>query len=222
MAMIPVNITLQYVRDGTKQSKRLTLSLDSTVGDIVIGLIDELGLAAESDGQKPSYFLLRQRQVLDNIDKLHEAGVQEGDILQLTIIDPNATMGQAISSGLLNRLGGKASVEPLPINAVLIAESGEEFRLRHTRALIGRADQSLGYPAEALDADLTDLDPKRSVSRPHALIVYSNGEFTIRDLYSQRGLFVNDERVSASKAAVLHDGDILTLGDVRVQFRREK
>jgi hypothetical protein len=220
-AMIPVNITLQYVRDGAKQSKRLTLSLDSTVGDIVTELIDELGLTSDGDGQKASYFLLRQRQVLDNVDKLYESGVQEGDILQLTIIDPNATMGQAISSGLLNRLGGKASVESLPVNAVLIAENGQEFQLSHTRALIGRADQSLGYPSESLDADLTNLDSKRTVSRPHALIVYANGEFTIRDLYSQRGVFVNDERVSPSKAAVLHDGDVLTLGDVRVQFRCE-
>jgi pSer/pThr/pTyr-binding forkhead associated (FHA) protein len=139
----------------------------------------------------------------------------------MTTLDPRATMGQAISVGLLNRLGGKASAEPLPVRASLVSEDGLTFELSHTRALIGRADASLGYPAEALDADLTALDPQRTVSRPHALIAYANGEFTVRDLYSQRGLMLNGARVSPSKAEVLHDGDVLTLGDVMVLFRCE-
>jgi pSer/pThr/pTyr-binding forkhead associated (FHA) protein len=49
--------------------------------------------------------------------------------------------------------------------------------------------------------------------------VYGNGEFTIRDLYSQRGLLINGVRVSGSSAQVLHNGDTLTLGNVTVQFR---
>ena len=99
-----------------------------------------------------------------------------------------AVMGLALAAGVLSRIGGgKSGSEPLPVAATLIAETGEVFPVRHTRALIGRADAKLGYPPEALDADLTDLDPDRTVSRPHAMIVYSEGEFTIRDLYSQRG-----------------------------------
>jgi pSer/pThr/pTyr-binding forkhead associated (FHA) protein len=118
-------------------------------------------------------------------------------------------------------LGGKAGNEPLPVKAALVSPSGDEFPLQHTRALIGRADPKLGYPTESLDADLTLLDPGKSVSRPHALIVFTNGEFTIRDLYSQTGLLVNGERVSPSKAKVLHDGDMLMLGEVLIQFRCE-
>ncbi len=217
--MIPVNITLQYVREGIKDSKRVRLSMDDTIGDTVSRLVRELGLPLDDDGQPLSYHLIRHRQVLDDADKLFEIGIQEGDILQLTILDSKATMGQAISIGLLNRLGGKASSEPLPIQAALFTASGQCFELRHSRALIGRADSSLGYPADALDADLTDLDPGHSVSRPHALIVYSNGAFTIRDLYSQRGLLVNGVPVSPSKSQPLQNGDLLALGDVKVQFR---
>jgi len=167
------------------------------------------------------YHLVAQRQMVDEEATLYESGVQEGDILQVALLDPNATVGKAISGAVLNRLGGKAGSDPLPITAGLYSAAGAHFPLSHTRALIGRSDTKLGYGPDTLDADLTDLDPGKSVSRPHALIVFNNGEFTVRDLYSQRGLMLNGERVSPSKAAVLQDGDILTLGDVEVQFRCE-
>jgi hypothetical protein len=192
--------------------------MDVSVRDAIVRLVNDLNLPMEEDGQPVRYNLIRQRQVLDYDDTLFEAGVQEGDILQLTIIDAQATMGLAIPAGILARLGGRSAGEPLPVVASLVTETGQTYTLRHTRALIGRADARLGYPAEALDADLTDLDPDRTVSRPHALIVYADGEFTIRDLYSQRGLLINGARVSASKAQVLHSGDMLTLGNVTVRF----
>jgi hypothetical protein len=219
--MIPVNVTLQYVREGSKESRRVKLSIDESVGDTLKRLIGELQLPLDAEGKTLTYRLLLRRQLLDNEDKLYEAGVQEGDIVQLTTVDPKATMGQAISAGILNRLGGKSSTEPLPVSAALVDESGGMRYLSHTRALIGRADSALGYPPESLDADLTDLDPDRTVSRPHALIAYSNGEFTIRDLYSQRGVLLNGQKISPSKAEVLHDGDLLVLGSVQVRFRCE-
>jgi hypothetical protein len=219
--MIPVNVTLQYLRDGVKDSRRFKLSLDSRVAEVVVHLVSDLRLPSEMGEERLTYHLIAQRQVLDEDATLYESGVQEGDILQLALLDPNATVGKAISGAVLNRLGGKAGSEPLPVTAALIAASGEHYKLTHTRALIGRADAKLGYGPDTLDADLTDLDPGKSVSRPHALIVFTNGEFTIRDLYSQRGLMLNGERVSPSKAAVLQDGDFLTLGDVEVQFKHE-
>jgi hypothetical protein len=219
--MIPVNVTLQYVRESAKESRRVRLAMDETVSSAVNRLVTELQLPLEDEGRPLTYRLLKQRQVLDNDDQLFEAGVQEGDILQLTIIDAKATMGQAISAGILNRLGGKSSSESLPVAAALVSEDGSVFQLSHTRALIGRADPSLGYPPESLDADLTTLDPERTVSRPHALIAYGNGEFTVRDLYSQRGVLLNGSKISPSKAEVLHNGDILTLGAVNVLFRFE-
>ncbi|HLY28876.1 MAG TPA: FHA domain-containing protein [Aggregatilineales bacterium] len=219
--MIPVNITLQYVRDGVKESRRVQLTMETRIGDLINELIDELSLPREVEGERIHYHFIHQRQVLDHDSTLHEGSVQEGDILQLVVIDPDATVGKAMSGSVLSRLGGKASNESLPVNAALIAPSGERFDLLHTRALIGRADAKLGYPSEALDADLTTLDPGKTVSRPHALIVYSNDEFTVRDLYSQRGLVLNGKRVSPSKAEVLQNGDMLMLGDVLLQFKLE-
>jgi hypothetical protein len=195
--------------------------MDSNVADIVASLVSDLSLPQDVDDEPINYYLVHQRQVLDEESMLYEVGIQEGDILQLAVIDPNATVGKAMTSAVLNRLGGKAGNEPLSVRAALVSPSGEEFPLTHTRALIGRADPKLGYPTESLDADLTILDPGKSVSRPHALIVYLNGEFTVRDLYSHTGLLLNGERVSPSKSKVLHDGDMLMLGDVLIQFRCE-
>jgi pSer/pThr/pTyr-binding forkhead associated (FHA) protein len=102
----------------------------------------------------------------------------------------------------------------------LVQLNGTPFcQLRHTRALIGRADPAIGYPPESLDADLTVLDPQQTVSRPHALIVYSEGEFTIRDLYSPAGVFVNGQRISPSKAELIRNTDVLKFGDVQLRFR---
>jgi len=217
--MIPVNVTLQYVRKGVKDSQRVTLSMDARVDETITALIDNLELPREDNGLPLAYRLVRQRQMLDSEAKLFEIGVQEGDILQLTLIDPRATVGQAVLGGVLQRLGGKSGGDPLPVTAALVTAAGEVFELEHTRALIGRADEKMGYPTEALDADLTNLDPKRTVSRPHALVVYADNGFSIRDLYSQHGLMLNGTRIAPNRAQPLHDGDMLQLGDVVVQFR---
>ncbi|MEP7289622.1 MAG: FHA domain-containing protein [Chloroflexota bacterium] len=189
--------------------------------DTIFKLVNDLHLPTTNDQEALTYHLIRQHQILDGNLTLLEVQVQEGDILQLTLLDRNATVGNTVTGAVLARMGGKAGGAPLPISAALFDSAGRRYDLRHSRALIGRADTKLGYPPESLDADLTEVDPGKTVSRPHALIVFNNGEFTIRDLYSQRGLMLNGERVSPSKAAMLQDGDSLTLGDVSVQFRCE-
>jgi hypothetical protein len=219
--MLPANVTLQYMREGTKQNVRVKLSLDATVRQVIADLVRDLGLpSTDSDGEPCTYELTYQRQTLSDEARLFEVGVQENAILQLVAVNPNATRsGMALSANVLSRLGGKGSNELLPIRAELLSRTGRAFPLRHTRALLGRADPALGYPPEALDADLTSLDPERTVSRPHALIVYSDGRFTIRDLYSQRGVLVNGVRIPVNGAYPLNDGDWLVLGEVELQFR---
>jgi hypothetical protein len=217
--MIPVNVTVQFMREGVKNSATMRLSMDVMAEEAANGIVQYLGLPSAGE-----YRLLRQRQVLDPGKRLFEAGVQEGDILQLTVVDANTTIGmpgigRSLVGGVLSRLGGRASDDPLPVQAALIASEGQKLYLKRARALIGRADETIGYPAEALDAELTPFDPDRTVSRPHALIVYADGGFTIRDLYSQSGVLVNGKTVSPSQAQPIYDGDVLTFGSVALQFR---
>jgi hypothetical protein len=218
--MIPVNVTIQFMRDSAKESQRIKLAMETPVRDAVRELVQEFDLPTSEDGQTIQYHLLRQRQMLDTEVSLLNAGIQENDILQLVALDPRATLGQSISGALLSRLGGRTGSEPLPLQAALVHLNGDIFvRLRHTRALIGRADPAIGYPPESLDADLTTLDPDRTVSRPHAMIVYSEGEFTVRDLYSPAGVFVNGMQISPSKTELIRNGDVLKFGSVQLRFR---
>ncbi|MFH1017256.1 MAG: FHA domain-containing protein [Pseudomonadota bacterium] len=62
--------------------------------------------------------------------------------------------------------------------------------------------------------DICIGDP--SVSRQHAHVKRREEGFTIYDLKSLNGVFLNGEKVSR---AVLKDGDLLRLGDVEVQVR---
>jgi hypothetical protein len=211
--MIPVQVMLQYVRAGAKESRRVKLAMDGTVEAAIQTLVAELELPNDD------YQLLKGRSTLSQKTTLFDAGVQENDILQLVAMDRNATQLGSMSGGILNRLGGKISDEPLPVFAMLADRSGEiRFQLKRIRALVGRADANMGYPAEMFDVELSDLDPQRTVSRPHALVVYQNGEFTVRDLYSQHGLLLNGEQLPPNKAYPLRQGDALTLGEVELFF----
>ncbi len=60
----------------------------------------------------------------------------------------------------------------------------------------------------------------RSVSRLHALIQRrDDGDFSLVDLGSRNGSFVNHRRVSVP--VVLNDADLLVFGDQQLQFRRD-
>ena len=54
------------------------------------------------------------------------------------------------------------------------------------------------------------------VSRSHARIVREGGAYTIEDLASTTGTFVNHQRVAR---AVLHDGDEIGIGETLMVFR---
>ena len=58
---------------------------------------------------------------------------------------------------------------------------------------------------------------RAGVSRRHAMItITSDGHYTIQDLQSQNGTFVNGERITETTLA---DGDRIAVGDVEVTFR---
>ncbi len=50
------------------------------------------------------------------------------------------------------------------------------------------------------------------VSRRHALIEFSQGEYTIKDLGSTNGTFVNNRPVQKGEKRILRAGDIIIIG----------
>ena len=114
-------------------------------------------------------------------------------------VGDNLTGGAAtdISSGL-NAAPAGATI------AYLLDAAGQQFALRP------RAPTRIG---RALDNDIVVGDA--SVSRHHASIEYRNEGFMLRDLGSQNGTWVADQRVTE---APLVRGDALRLGDALFTF----
>ena len=83
--------------------------------------------------------------------------------------------------------------------------AGESFEAIGDRALIGRSPEC--------DVFLDDV----TVSRRHAELTREGSVFTIRDLGSLNGTFVNKRRIESS---VLEDDDEVQIGKYRMTFLR--
>ena len=92
-------------------------------------------------------------------------------------------------------------------NSMELAEQGMSYDLGCDEILIGRHASA--------DIRLPDL----SVSRYHAMLTVSNGRWTITDIGSKSGVFVNGNLVHE---AVLHENDIIKLGNRKLIFRRRR
>ncbi|MBR1823230.1 MAG: FHA domain-containing protein [Ruminococcus sp.] len=92
-------------------------------------------------------------------------------------------------------------------NSMELAEQGMVYELGCDEILIGRHASA--------DIRLPDL----SVSRYHAMLTVSNGRWTIIDIGSKSGVFVNGNLVNE---AVLHENDIIKLGNRRLIFRKRR
>lgn len=85
------------------------------------------------------------------------------------------------------------------------ADNGQAVNFRLT---------ALTYIGRSEDNQLRLLDP--GVSRRHVLVMATPGGYTIRDLGSQNGTYVNGNRVDESPLA---DGDRITIGEINLVFR---
>ncbi|PWJ15327.1 FHA domain-containing protein [Ruminococcus flavefaciens] len=92
-------------------------------------------------------------------------------------------------------------------NDMELAEQDKSYELGCDEVLIGRHASA--------DIRLPDL----SVSRYHAMLTVVNGVWTIKDIGSKSGIFVNGE---LTREAVLHENDIIKLGNRRLLFRKRR
>jgi neural Wiskott-Aldrich syndrome protein len=85
-----------------------------------------------------------------------------------------------------------------------ISYQGETFQVTKDRFIIGRGKQS---------SDLTIKDP--NVSRQHAMIEFSNGQYYIVDMGSTNGVEYNGQRVQRK---VISEGDSFRVCDHELKF----
>jgi FHA domain/zinc-ribbon domain len=97
------------------------------------------------------------------------------------------------------------------------ASVGRVFALSAEESYIGRWDADNGiFP----DIDLDAHDPEAKVSRRHARIAYQNGKYSIEDLGSTNGTYINrGRRLIPGSPNILNDGDEIIVGKTFLRFK---
>jgi hypothetical protein len=83
---------------------------------------------------------------------------------------------------------------------------GVDFRLYEGRNIIGR------------DMDCNITVPDKMISGKHAMILFKNDKYKIKDELSSHGTFVNDNDIE-DEHVDLHDNDIIRLGETVFRFK---
>ncbi|HKR66414.1 MAG TPA: cyclic nucleotide-binding domain-containing protein [Thermoanaerobaculia bacterium] len=126
---------------------------------------------------------------------------------------------------LLEKLVGReVDVDHVAMDATMIAPSEKATRHRLVdvatgtafffsngdETTIGRADPVTGILP---DVDLTPVDNNRSVSRRHAKIIRTGGDYhVLEEVGTVNGTYVNDQRIPTGVPVTLHNGDLLKIG----------
>ena len=106
------------------------------------------------------------------------------------------------------------------VHATLIIERndavGTEFQMTSDESLLGRWDGDNGiFP----DVDLDRHDPEAKISRRHARILHKNGQYSIEDLGSTNGTYVNrGRRLIPGSAHTLKNEDEIIVGKTFLRF----
>jgi FHA domain-containing protein len=140
---------------------------------------------------------------------------QNGSRTNLSGAHPEFAGGHV--SGNLNLQGFPQPTKP---HARLVIEkgrsTGKQFMLSDLESQIGRWDADGGvFP----DVDLDTDDPEAKVSRRHARITLSNGQYFLEDLGSTNGTFINrGKRLAPGQRQALCDGDEIIVGKTFLRF----
>lgn len=112
--------------------------------------------------------------------------------------------------------GGQPGGLALGIEVEVLETHRKVLLSADSEILIGRLDAAHGVFPEL---DLTaDSGLEHGISRRHARVYTREGKWYIEDLDSTNGTYVNDERLTAYLPYSFNDGDILTLGTLRLRI----
>ena len=107
--------------------------------------------------------------------------------------------------------------EAPPVLAEFVAEGSlKVFPIYREISLVGRKDPVTGITP---DVDLTEEDVKRSVSRRHAKLICSNGQFYIaEEVGTLNGTFINGKRIPTGVLTPIKSGAQVGFGMLRFKF----
>src|SRR5579875_805002 len=119
--------------------------------------------------------------------------------------EPDKEPSQAASS---SRRDGQPFVPARLIITSPYTSGPREVVLEREEMTLGRAGAS----------DIL-LDQDRLTSRHHALLIRTGDSYSIADLRSTHGVFINGQKIPGETACTLTDGDVITIGEYELTFR---
>jgi serine/threonine protein kinase len=105
-----------------------------------------------------------------------------------------------------------AMSERSELGAFLVITSGAEVSKRFGLRPISRLGRDLRFDIRPHDEE---------ISRQHAVITFDGTSFSIRDLNSANGTFVNERRVQIDQRQRLNHGDLVRIGQTTMRFEYE-
>jgi pSer/pThr/pTyr-binding forkhead associated (FHA) protein len=108
---------------------------------------------------------------------------------------------------------------------LVVLESGQETDSIYLSDQSGRSDIEIGRESPDARGGVRIKDPSNTLSRHQARIIYTPAaqEFRLLNLAdeSSNPTIVNGRELNKDESVVLHDGDILTMGNVGLKFRQK-
>ncbi|HEV2579295.1 MAG TPA: protein kinase [Ktedonobacteraceae bacterium] len=144
--------------------------------------------------------------------------LEQGDIaLQGTVINEDSTVFRPGNTPV--EATGIIEMEEDVLAYLTLEHEGHEsrrFPIKNSYVVVGRLDPKRDIRPEV---DLTNVDPRMTVSRQHARIRYEKTFFYIEDLKSHNKTRLGELTLTPLKAELLQHGDVVQFGSVRMVFR---
>ena len=111
------------------------------------------------------------------------------------------------------------AIQPVEEAKLIVTATGNESLINKDIVLLGRESVPDSIFPEI---DLTPDDPEGYVSRRHTQIQRQDKQYTIIDLNSTNGTFVNNKRLAKDTPHPLTNGDEIRVGKTVLKFLLEK
>jgi len=131
---------------------------------------------------------------------------------RLRTVQPHPLEAPAVPAPPVATPGGEAAF-------LLHKASGTRFPLGEGgEATVGRQDPATGLSPTV---DLGEVDKQKTTSRRHAVLVFKDGTWYLREEVGVRnGTFVNGRRLAPGEACPVSPGDLLRFGLVELEFHQ--
>jgi serine/threonine protein kinase len=140
------------------------------------------------------------------------------EIPEVSIDDTHPAVPTNGAGGIVDNSGIDPSTQSEVYAYLCFEKDGavlQRFPMTKPVCILGRIDPKRNLSP---DIDLTELDPKMTISRQHARIRFEKTFFYIEDLKSRNKTRLGELPLLPLKAEILQHGDIIFVGKVRLRF----